>query len=251
MYNELDVKKQIYSSYKWYHYVKIKIKEYNKKGSIVFVTGGTGFYIQSLMNGVSNMPYIPIKLREEITKFYQKIGKAGIYKYLKILDRNTSQYSQESDNQRIKKVLEIVIYTNITITNWRSQKQHPHSNIEMLTILLNPSKQDINYYNRKRLSFMFQKGIIEEVKILNKIDMPNYHPITKAIGVKEINQYIKGEEILRKTLILMESNTRKYIKKQTTWFKSKIQQPVIMNSKYQKNNKYKFIKLILEKIKTY
>lgn len=66
MYNKLDVKKQIYSSYKWYNYVRKKVEEHHKKGDIVFVTGGTGFYIQTLMSGVSNMPYIPIKLREEI-----------------------------------------------------------------------------------------------------------------------------------------------------------------------------------------
>jgi len=46
--------------------VRKKVEEHHKKGDIVFVTGGTGFYIQTLMSGVSNMPYIPIKLREEI-----------------------------------------------------------------------------------------------------------------------------------------------------------------------------------------
>ncbi len=196
----------------------------NNKGKIPFIVGGTGFYIKSLIEGLSPIPEINLNIRNKIREKYKNITTYEIYEDLKKIDIELANKLSKNDRQRILRGIEVFYSTGIKLSNWqKKEKIKLLPNAKFNLKFINPEMKILETRIKQRTEFMINNRVIDEVKtLLNKNYKPN-SPIFKVIGVKSIINYINKNmniDELQSKLIL---ETRQYAKRQKTFFKNSIQ----------------------------
>lgn len=173
----------------------------------VFV-GGTGMYIQTLMQGLSPMPDIP----EDIRASVRQMSKQEILSKLKTPVPLT-------DTQRLMRALEVELATGKSILFWQSQPKIPVlTNVSFKSILVMPPREKLYTQCNYRFNQMMSSGALHQV-----IDLYHKNPscsggVFKAIGVKELIDFILAQTTLDHAIELACQHTRNYAKRQTTWF---------------------------------
>lgn len=194
-----------------------KIEEINSRNKLPVIVGGTGLYIDSLLN---NITFTADKSNEELQKClnekYDAVGGEAMLKELSVFDSETAKRLHANDRKRIIRAFEVYLNNGISIT-----KQNELSK-------LNPTPYDTLYigitykdreklYERinKRVDIMLENGILDEaVKCMNKGKTAK-----QAIGHKEFIPYLNGEITLEEATENLKRETRHYAKRQLTWFR--------------------------------
>lgn len=194
-----------------------KIEEIKKRNRTPVIVGGTGLYIHSLLYEMNfaNVVKNPT-LRKEVGKYIDEKGLEEAYNKLKELDLEASKRISVNDKKRIIRSLEIIMTTNKTLDEQQEQKKIEK---EFVLIFINPTDRT-ELYNRinMRVDKMFSEGLLEEIKTIN-----NYtYQSTKAIGYREFADVNVANITAEKLVEIKEKikqDTRRFAKRQLTWFK--------------------------------
>jgi len=191
----------------------------NKKTPII--VGGTGFYIDSLLNNYSyGNSEKDEKIRKKYLDLYDKFGKEHIYNILKTIDIETADKLHPNDVKRIIRALEIYETTQISksIANSQDENNKQNNLLKPLIIGLNYERAELYDRINNRVDIMLKNGLLNEVEFLyNKYDKS--FQAMKAIGYKEFFPYFNGEVNLETAIDKIKQNSRNYAKRQITWFK--------------------------------
>ncbi len=195
------------------------IKEIINNGKIPIVSGGTGLYLNSLLYDMdfsgadSDMEY-----RKELEETAKIKGSEYLHDMLKKLSSDKAREIHPNNLKKIIRALEII---KITGEEGRpfSQIKEQNSDFEAIIICLNREREDLYERINKRVDILIKKGLIEEVSKLKDMGL-SYDDISmKGIGYKEIIAYLNNEYDLRTAVESVKKNTRRYAKRQITWFK--------------------------------
>jgi len=221
------------------------IEEILKKGKTPIIVGGTGLYVDSLIYSIN---YPDMEFNEEYRNELMDIasteeGLEKLYEQAKQIDEDAIKNISKNDKKRIIRILEIYKQTgkNKTQQEIESRKQEPKYDYKVFVINMDRAK----LYDRinKRVDIMIESGLVEEVKTI-KQKYKKYPTAMQALGYKEVVQYLDNiisyEEMIEK--IKME--TRRYAKRQLTWFR-KNKQSIWINAEDGNN---KNIEKILEEL---
>ena len=218
MYGHVDIQEH-YSVHKWIQEVKHKIEQIHSKEKIAIIVGGTGLYINSLIYGISNIPKISSQIKQEVKDKFHKMDNNELYEQFKIIDPIGADKIKENDRYRILRNIEIVFETGKPIYEFQKTKTvqlNPDYNISKYLLIMERE----NIYNNinKRFEMMLKNGAIDEVNnIMNIYDQMSYSA-QSIIGLSEIMKYLKEEITFNEMKELAQRNTRRYAKKQLTWF---------------------------------
>ena len=196
-----------------------KILEITNKGKLPIIVGGTGFYIKSLLfpNTIS-IPDINKDNYKKYEKLLQEKGKNWLFDYLKKVDPETANKLHKNDTMRVIRALEIFETTGKIKSEFETDFQSPY-NFKLIGIYEERKKlyDKIN----KRVDLMESQGLFNEVENLKiKYNLTSKDQSMKAIGYNEVLQYINNKNLTKtETLNLIKRNTRRYAKRQFTWFK--------------------------------
>ena len=224
---------------------KKAIKEIIEKGKMPIVVGGTGLYLDSL---IYEIEYQDIQLDEEYRKKLEEEveekGLAALYERAKQIDAIAIEKISPNDKKRILRILEIYHATGKTKTEQEIESRKKEVEYDYKVYALDWDRQTLYDRINKRVDMMIEQGLIEEVKqILDKYD--TFPTAMQGLGYKEVVDYLKGnltkEEMIEK--IKMES--RRYAKRQLTWFR-KNKQTIWLNAEDEIQNN---IDIILKDIK--
>ena len=219
------------------------IKEILKKGKVPIIVGGTGLYVDSL---IYNIEYPEIKFdeqyRKKLEKEVEEKGLENLYKEAKKIDPIAVEKISKTDKKRILRILEIYHATGKTKTEQEiiSRRNEPKYDYKVYALLWDREK----LYDRinLRVDLMIKQGLIEEVKsILEKYN--TFPTAMQGLGYKEVVQYLNGELTKEEMIEKVKQETRRYAKRQMTWFR-KNKQTVWLDAENRQNN----IKIILEGI---
>ncbi|PKL72680.1 tRNA (adenosine(37)-N6)-dimethylallyltransferase MiaA [Candidatus Kuenenbacteria bacterium HGW-Kuenenbacteria-1] len=192
------------------------IKNIQKQGKIPFLVGGTGLYISSIINNFQ-IPKVPpnTKLREKIENEIKKYGIEKVYQKLLKLDPETEKFVQKNNARRIIRALEVCLSKGKLFSQQR-QKNKPLFRVLQLGIKTNRKKllEKIN----QRVDQMIKDGLIKEVTELAKKYNWNLQSMS-GIGYKQMGMYLRNEINLDETIELIKRDTRRYARRQMTWFK--------------------------------
>ena len=194
----------------------------NSRQIMPIVTGGTGFYIDSLL---FDMNYGQVKkdnkIREALQNQADTHGKEYLYKKLMGIDPDTAKKYHPNEVNRIIRALEIYEITGEKPSDKRTGERKLKKNIEPMLFFLNYNDRQILYDRiNDRVNDMINLGLIDEFKYLvDKYNLNEDSQSMAAIGYKEIFPYIKGEISLDEMINLIQRNTRRYAKRQVTWMK--------------------------------
>ena len=186
----------------------------------IFV-GGTGLYINTLINGIVNIPDIPEMIKKESDKLFVKIGLDKFYDLIKSIDYESLNNISKNDTQRLKRIWEVYHHTGKKFSSWKKNHNIKFlNNIDYKIILFLPDR--LKNYDRvnKRVIKMIDNGAIEEIQKLKNLNYNKILPIMKAHGVPEIFSYLDKKITLEECISNIQLVTRHYVKRQNTWWNS-------------------------------
>ncbi len=200
------------------------IEALHRKGKIPIVAGGTGLYIKAMTRGIFSGPSADWKLREELASLEEGQGGA-LYSYLQELDPEAASKIMPADTRRIIRALEVCLKTQKGISEFQQKLTTPLP-YEFIKIGLRRERKELYRMLENRVDRMIDEGLVEEVKKLtslvsnSKLQTPNFElSCMQAIGYKEIAMYLNGEIPFEEAIRLIKRNTKRYAKRQFTWFK--------------------------------
>ncbi|MET3589510.1 tRNA dimethylallyltransferase [Bartonella silvatica] len=187
--------------------------------SLIFV-GGTGLYFRALLEGMVEIPSIPDDVRERWRGRLDTEGVESLYRQLSQIDTVFAEKISSQDGQRIVRALEVYEATGKKLSWWHEQKTTPLITSNCLEkILLIPPRQQLYKRIHKRLDSMVEKGALEEVVMMKKLKLSPLLPAVKAIGIAEFIAYLNGHIGFEHALEKVKMQTRRYAKRQMTWFR--------------------------------
>ena len=185
-----------------------------------FIVGGTGLYIRSLLGGLVELPPSDPMLRERLHLECDRKGAPKLHQKLVELDPERATSIHPNDRLRIIRALEIIQQTGRTASDL--MKQHRFGNQEFLALKLCLRMEKEQLYDRinERSEKMIDCGLVEETKRLMKKGYGPHLKSMTAIGYRHILKYLQGEWSLQKATKTLKRDTRRYAKRQMTWFKA-------------------------------
>ena len=198
---------------------KKAIKEIINKGKTPIIVGGTGLYVDSL---IYEIEYNDIKLDEEYRKKLEKIaeeqGLEELYKKAVEIDPEAMKKISQNDKKRIMRVLEIYHSTGKTKTEQEKESRKNPVEYDYRVFAINWDREILYQRINKRVDIMVDQGLIEEVKeILNKYD--KFPTAMQGLGYKEVVDYLNGIYTKEEMIEKIKLETRRYAKRQLTWFR--------------------------------
>ena len=216
LYGFHDVKKN-FSTGDWLKLVFKKIDEIKKRKKTPILVGGTGLYFKSLIVGLVKIPNIPVKIRDQIRVLHSKIGQDKFYKKLLKLDPTSKNKINPTDPHRSIRAYEVKLYTDKSIHDWYKNTKSNFQESDFYKIYIDfPRVKLIDRINI-RSKEMIENGAIKEVKNFTKLRVRKEKSVNKAIGIKEIRQYLNNEKELDEIIENISIKTRQYAKRQSTW----------------------------------
>lgn len=186
-----------------------------KSHNVVIMVGGSGLYVDAVVKGLDDFPDVDPSIRKELNKKLKTTGIESLQQLLKDLDKKTYQNIELENPHRIIRAIEICIGSKKPYSSFLNQKKTKRS-FQIITIGLKAEREII--YNRinQRVDKMMEDGLLDEVKNL----LPYQHlNALNTVGYKELFNYLKGEWTLDFAISEIKKNTRRFAKRQLTWFK--------------------------------
>lgn len=189
------------------------------ENKLPIVAGGTGLYVNSLVYEMDFSSTVSDKdIREKLTREYEKYGADYLHEKLKEVDKEAAERIHQNNVKRVIRALEIFYTTGESIKDF-SRDLVESKDYDVILIGLNRDRQKLYQRINKRVDIMFNSGLLDEVKKLVKMGLTSDDISMKGIGYKEIIGYFDGEYDLDRAIELVKRNTRRYAKRQLTWFK--------------------------------
>lgn len=196
------------------------IEMIHTRGQLPFLVGGTGLYIRATLEGFI-FPAIKKDedFRSQCQKTIEEKGSHTLHAQLKDLDQETAQKIHPHDERRIIRALEIIQGTDKTPTYFRKKKEETPSPYRPLKVGLTASRPFLYQCIEKRVEEMVKGGLIQEVKHLLENGYTGHLPSMHSLGYREMSGYLRGEYSKEEAISLLKRNTRRFAKRQLTWFK--------------------------------
>lgn len=190
----------------------------SQHASISLLSGGSMMYIDAVCNGIDDIPTIHPEIRERMMKQLEVEGLEQMCKLLQELDPEHWEIVDKNNPRRIIHALEICIQTGKTYTSFRSNtvKERPFN---IIKIGLNRDRNELYARINQRVLDMIDEGMIEEaLRVYPKRTLNSLN----TVGYKELFEYLDGLTTLDETIFKIQSNTRRYARKQLTWYKKDV-----------------------------
>jgi tRNA dimethylallyltransferase len=219
----IDIKDphESFSAAEFQQLVREKIAEIHSRGKMPMIVGGTGLYIQSVIfdyqftDAPGDAGY-----RSRLEETVKEKGIAPLYDHLQSIDPEAAKNIHPNNTRRVIRALEIFHCTGKTMTGYQESQSD-----ELLydTALIGLTMDREKLYNRinMRVDLMIDEGLIKEVKTLFDLGLRDVQSV-QAIGYKEIYEYLDGSISLERAIENLKQNSRRYAKRQLTWFRNKM-----------------------------
>ena len=191
-----------------------KLEDLFKVHEQVVLVGGSGLYINAIMNGVDEFEEIPPHIRESLILAFSEKGLSYLQEELKLRDEDYYNQVDLNNPQRIMRALEVCIHTNKSFSHFRTRAKKERT-FNTVPILINTNRDALYAKINQRVDVMMQQGLMDEVKTLFPYRQLN---ALNTVGYKELFEVIDGKESLENAVNLIKQNTRRYAKRQLTWF---------------------------------
>ncbi len=192
-----------------------KLEELFKQKDIIIMVGGSGLYVDSVTKGLDYFPAVDPKIREELNSVLEEKGIEPLQQQLKTLDPTYFKKVDIENPHRIIRALEICIGSGKPYSSFLN-KDKGNRPFKILTVGINADREII--YNRinQRVDIMVEEGLVSEAKTLLQHKTLN---ALQTVGYRELFNYFEGEWTLDFAISEIKKNTRRFAKRQLTWFK--------------------------------
>ena len=200
--------------------VQNHIEEIGSMDKMPIIVGGSGLYIQAALYNYNFSSRQDKRIKDRLEEQIHEKGIATLYERLKQLDPGQAEKIHPNNERRVIRALEVYEKTGMTMTEFQ-QKQKQDAPYEVYFIGLTMKRQLLYERINNRVDQMIENGLVQEVRDLYNNGYKDTQSM-KAIGYKEFFPYFKGDQSLDETIHILKRNSRRYAKRQYTWFKNKM-----------------------------
>ena len=205
-----------YSVGKFKEEVNKFLKQYYKSNDIIILVGGSGLFIDGVLKGLDDFPKINDEIRDKLNFDFDTNGIKNLCERLKVVDPEYYDIVDLNNHRRVIRALEVYYSTNKPYSSFLKRDNSYRTDINIKFIGINPEREKLNLRIKNRVDNMINDGLLEEVKKLYQYKDLN---ALNTVGYTEIFKHIDGDISLDEAIDLIKSNTRKYSKRQMTWFR--------------------------------
>lgn len=196
-----------------------KIIEITARGNLPIVAGGTGLYIRALTRGLFEGPEADEDLRDELMNEALVHGKEHLFRRLKEVDPEAAAATHPNNLRRVVRALEVYELSKRPITEFQREHAFSEAPYDDLKVGLMKDRRELYRGINARVDRMISRGLVEETeRLLAEGYTPDLKPMN-GLGYKEVIGYIQGNYTLERAVELIKRNTRRYAKRQMTWFR--------------------------------
>ncbi len=192
-----------------------KIEELHKSSNTVVMVGGSGLYIDAVCRGFDDFPKVPKEIRDELNTRCKKEGIEVLEKELEKVDPEYHKLVDKLNPHRIIRALEIYQASGNTFTSYRIRQQQKR-NFKTIKVILSREREVLYERINQRVDIMLEEGLLEEVKRVYPFKENN---ALQTVGYKELFAFIDEEISMEFAISEIKKNTRRYAKRQMTWFR--------------------------------
>jgi tRNA dimethylallyltransferase len=221
------------SAGKWREMALAEIAQCHAQGKLPIVTGGTGMYLNALLKGIAPIPDIDPALRDQITAELETDGHAALFESLRADDPQTAASLDPSNTQRLIRAVEVLRGTGHGMAYWHGEAMlTPPPGMRFCNFCYMPPREILYARCDARFDIMLEQGAIKEVEDLLAANLPASAPVMKAVGVREIAAFLAGDISQDEARTRAQRETRRYAKRQMTWFRHQMTDKEIIDAQY-------------------
>lgn len=205
---------------RWLEAATQALAEIEARGKPAIVVGGTGLYFRALTHGLADVPPVPETQREISSLLYAARGEAEFREILKPLDPQAEGRIETGDRQRLVRAHAVAIATGKSLTAWQTDTKPALAPGSWKGLVLDPPRAELYARCDARLAIMVEQGALDEVRAVEARGLDPALPALKAVGYREFAAHLRGETTLDQALDTARQETRRYAKRQLTWFRN-------------------------------
>ena len=196
--------------------IKLLENEIFKRKNIAIMTGGSGLFVKAITDGLDEMPEAPLALREELMQRLEKGELEIMAEELQKLDPEYCETADLQNSQRVVRALEVCLSSGRAFSSFHKKNSIERS-FNIIKIGIERPREQLYERINLRMDLMLKNGLMEEVKGL--INYRNHNAL-QTVGYKEVFDYLDGNYDFATMVDLLKRNSRRYAKRQMTWFKN-------------------------------
>jgi tRNA dimethylallyltransferase len=199
----------------WAEMARREIADIHASGRTPILVGGTGLYLRTLLDGIAPVPEIDPQVRREVREASIEQNRAR----LEALDPHAAARLKPGDTARISRALEVILSTGRPLAEWQTEREGGIGDeVALRPLILLPLRAWLYARCDERFARMSDQGAIKEVEALLARGLDPNLPVMRGIGVREIAACLRRESSLTETIAAGQQATRRYAKRQYTWF---------------------------------
>ena len=196
------------------------IKEIYERGHIPIITGGTGFYIQAVLNDIDFKENEDDGYRAYLENLAREKGEIYLHDMLKKVDEKSAEVIHFNNVKKVIRALEYYHQTGEKISEHNENERAKKSPYNFAYFVLDCEREKLYKRIEKRVDIMIEQGLVDEVKsLLDKYNLSSDSVSLQGLGYKEIYAYLMGEISLDEAIYIIKRDTRHFAKRQLTWFR--------------------------------
>jgi len=209
---------EAYSVGHWLEDATQAVSEARAGGRVPILTGGTGLYFKTLLEGLAPVPDIPPETRSSWREQADRLGAEGLHRELTARDPAMAARLRPSDPQRLVRALEVIDATGVSLAKWQGSATAPFLEPgNVLTVVIAPERDALYAQIDARFDRMIEQGAVAEVRALIAQHLDPGLPAMRAHGVREFAAYLAGTVSLEDATTKAKTESRRYAKRQMTW----------------------------------
>jgi tRNA dimethylallyltransferase len=222
LYGHVDAAEN-YSTGRWCRDIAEVLDECARTGRVPIIVGGTGLYFKALTSGLAAVPPIPADIRETVRARVRSEGAPALHAELARLDPVSAQRLMVNDRSRIARALEVVLATGRPLSDWHREGLPPAIDAaRAVKVFITCERAELVRRIETRFAAMVAAGALEEVRRLAARRLDSALPAMKAHGVPWLIRHLAGELSLDEAAAGAIMDTRRYAKRQLTWFRNQM-----------------------------
>jgi tRNA dimethylallyltransferase len=218
---------KICSAVIWRDMALAEIEKAHAEKKLPIIVGGTGFYLKTLLKGVSPIPDVPPDVRKKFIQMQREMGNPAFHAAFAEKDPVMAAKLDPFNTQRIVRAWEVLEGTGKSLAEWQAAPpQGAPENLRFLSAALLPLRETLYASCNARFGQMLEKGALDEAKDFKK-RFPDSVPLAKALGYPELSAHIEGKLNLADAAAAAQQSTRNYAKRQMTWFRHQLKPDLV------------------------
>ena len=220
----------------WRDAASAEIDAVRAAGQVPILCGGTGLYLNALIQGIAEVPPVPPTVVEEAVVRYRQLGGDAFKEEVRALDPVLGDRLEPGDSQRLQRAWAVATATGRALSDWHAQPTGGREDLTFCRVLLFPPRPVSAEAVEVRFRKMIDEGAVEEVRRLAALGLDRSLPAMRAIGVPQIIDYIEEKNDLDAAVEASVIATRQYAKRQRTWFRHQFLSDIRKDAQFSKSS---------------